>query len=157
MIKAGIGQDSHKFATENKKLVLGGITIENEQGLQANSDGDVVLHALFNALSSALGGRSIGYYFPNTTPSNKNRNSKEFFTKLKELLQGYKINNISISIEALKPKLEPYILAMKKSIAEILNLKPNQIGITATSGEGLTCFGQGLGIQAIAVVSLVKC
>tara|TARA_Y100000310_G_scaffold123899_1_gene122661 strand:+ start:8291 stop:8767 length:477 start_codon:yes stop_codon:yes gene_type:complete len=158
MVKVGIGKDSHKFGS-NKPLILGGIEIPSEQGFESHSDGDVVLHALFNAISSALGGGSIGYYYPNNNPSNYNKASKEFFEKIYELLKqnDYKVYNISITIEAKQPKLEPHFPNMRKSIADICETDINSVGITATTGEGLTAFGKGEGIQAIAMVSLIQC
>ncbi|MBN1156688.1 2-C-methyl-D-erythritol 4-phosphate cytidylyltransferase [Candidatus Woesearchaeota archaeon] len=153
----GIGKDSHLFCA-NKQLVLGGAEIDYSKGLEAVSDGDVVLHSLFNAISGALGQRSIGHYFPTKDPKNKDRSSKEFFEVIEKLLneRNYSVNNVSISIEAKEPRLEGYVDEMKKEIAELLNINKEQIGITLTTGEGLTAFGRGEGIEAISYVSLRK-
>lgn len=159
MIRVGIGQDSHKFITKGeKKLVLGGAVIPGEKGLEGNSDGDVVLHALFNALSQAIGKRSVGFY-DNKLFKKGVRNSREYIKLALKMVNesNYKISNIGIMIEAKKPIIEPYVDRMKKSISKILMIEEDRIGITATSGEGLTAFGKGLGIQVFAVATLIRC
>jgi len=154
--RIGFGHDSHRFSpNKSKKLVLGGCVIPNEAGLEANSDGDLILHAMFNAISSAIGGKSLGYY---ADPMLKKgiTDSKEYlkiiFNKLNQ--KNLKINNVSISIEAKKPKLEKYTDEIKNSLAKILNTEKERIGITCTSGEGLTAFGQGNGMQCFVVVTI---
>jgi len=154
--RIGFGHDSHRFSpNKSKKLVLGGCVIPNEAGLEANSDGDLILHAMFNAISSAIGGKSLGYY---ADPMLKKgiTDSKEYlkiiFNKLNQ--KNLKINNVSISIEAKKPKLEKYTDEIKNSLAKILNTEKERIGITCTSGEGLTAFGQGKGMQCFVVVTI---
>jgi|YelNatPaOPRAMG01_1025707.scaffolds.fasta_scaffold03556_8 2-C-methyl-D-erythritol 2,4-cyclodiphosphate synthase len=153
----GIGEDSHAFGS-NKKLVLGGVVFEGEKGLIAQSDGDVVLHSLFNAVSSAVGGRSIGFYFPDKDEKNKNRDSMDFIEKAVEMLKENNciVENISISIECKKPRIEPKIEEIKKKISSAFSVQPCQVGITATSGEGLTSFGKGEGIRVVSVVSILK-
>ncbi|MBI2651057.1 2-C-methyl-D-erythritol 4-phosphate cytidylyltransferase [Candidatus Woesearchaeota archaeon] len=156
-LRIGFGQDSHKFSdNKNKKLVLGGFKIEKERALEAESDGDVILHALFNAISQAIGMRSLGYYSTKMCLEGGIKDSKEYlkivFEKLKE--KEYKINNIGIMIEAAKPRLEPYTDKIKGSLSKILALNKENIGITYTSGDGLTSFGQGKGMQCFAVVAL---
>lgn len=153
----GLGQDSHRFADEDKPLKLGGIEIPNESGLEANSDGDVVLHSLFNALSQSIGERSIGYYC-DAMPKKGITDSKEYLKIVLDSIRekGYKINNIGIMIEAKSPLIEPYVDEMRKSIANMCGIEPIQVGITATSGEELTEFGKGKGIQVFSIVSL-KC
>ena len=156
--RIGIGQDSHQFSKDkNKKLILGGFIIPNEIGLEANSDGDLIIHALFNAVSSAVGDKSLGYY--SDAMCRKGITDSEEYLKviLKKLDENYmKINNLSISIEASKPKLEKHTGNIKNSLSKILNLKKENIGITYTSGEGLTSFGRGKGMQCFAVVSLIR-
>src|SRR3989338_4829495 len=154
-VRVGFGQDSHRFsANKSKKLVLGGYIVPNEIGLEANSDGDVVLHALFNAISSAIGERSISFYADNMYKKGIT-DSKEYLkvilNKLNE--KNYQISNVSISIEASKPKLEKYTKKIQDSLSKILKLEKENIGITYTSGDGLTSFGRGEGMQGFAVVS----
>lgn len=160
MIRVGIGQDSHHFDnfSENKSLILGGIKIDTDLKFQANSDGDVVLHSLCNALGSAIGLGSISTYADKMCLEEKITDSRKYveyiFQKVKE--KGYKIQNVSISLEAKKPKLEKHFPEMKKSIANLLETEIENIGITATSGEELTAFGKGEGIQVFAIVCIIK-
>ena len=155
--RIGFGQDSHKFSrNKNKKLVLGGFIVPNEAGLEADSDGDVILHALFNALSSAIGGRSLDYYAGPMCRKDIT-NSKEYLkVVLRKLNQkNLKINNISISIEAAKPKLEQHTYKIKNSLSKIIGLEEENIGITYTSGDKLTSFAQGKGIQCFCAVTII--
>jgi len=159
MIRVGIGQDSHRFMRKGKKrLVLGGVIIPDEEGLEGNSDGDVVLHAIFNALSQAIGKRSIGVYSDKMCRQGI-KDSREYLKLALKMVKGsgYRINNIGVTIEAKKPRIEPYVGDMKKSIADILMVTQDMIGITATSGEDLTAFGKGMGIQVFAIATVVRC
>ena len=154
--RIGIGQDSHKFSNnKNKKLMLGGIEIKNENGFDADSDGDVLLHALTNALSTSIGGKSIGFYADDMCRKGITDSKKylEFiFEKVRE--RGYKIGNVAIMLEGKKPKIDEYIEKIKKSLSKILKIKKENIGIAATSGDELTEFGEGLGMQCFVVVTL---
>ncbi|MEK6982972.1 MAG: 2-C-methyl-D-erythritol 4-phosphate cytidylyltransferase [Nanoarchaeota archaeon] len=154
--RIGIGQDSHKFSkNRNKKLVLGGCIIPNETGLEANSDGDVVLHALFNAISSAIGDKSLGYYSDEMCKKGVTDSKQYIKIILNKLNQkNLKMNNASISIEAKKPRLDNHTDKIKDSLSKIFDLEKQNIGITNTSGDGLSLFGQGRGIQCFVVVSL---
>lgn len=154
--RIGIGQDSHKFASnKGRKLVLGGCTIPNEIGLDADSDGDVVLHALFNAISSAIGERSIGYYSDKMCKDGITDSREYLKVILGKLSQkNYKIGNVSIMVEAQKPRLEKHTDKIKKSLSRILDLDRSDIGIAYTSGEGMTSFGQGKGMQCFVVVTI---
>ncbi|MBI5884567.1 2-C-methyl-D-erythritol 2,4-cyclodiphosphate synthase [archaeon] len=157
--RACYGIDSHAFEeTECKKLVLAGTAFENEKGLKAHSDGDVALHALFNAISSAAGGKSIGHYFPDSKPEFKNADSKIFIEKALQLMKekGFRLNNLGLMIECLKPKIEPRADEMKDNLSRLLSLDKERISIIATTGEGLTSFGQGKGIHVSCTVSLTK-
>ncbi|MEK6891670.1 MAG: 2-C-methyl-D-erythritol 4-phosphate cytidylyltransferase [Nanoarchaeota archaeon] len=154
--RVGFGQDSHVFSKDkSKKLILGGYTIPNETGLEANSDGDLILHALFNALSSAIGEKSLGFYVDKMYKSGIT-DSKEYLKVILQKLnqKNLKINNLSISIEALKPKLEKHTDKIIESLSKILNLNKENIGITYTSGDNLTSFGQGKGMQCFIVASI---
>jgi len=154
--RIGFGQDSHKFSqNRSRKLVLGGYIVPNETGLEANSDGDLILHALFNAISSAIGCKSLGHYADPMLEKGIT-NSKEYFkvimAKLKD--KNMKISNVSISIEARKPRLDEHTDKIIESLSKILSMEKEKIGITHTTGEGLTSFGKGEGMQCFAVVSL---
>ena len=151
----GIGQDSHRFDFENrnKKLVLGGITFEDHVATLGNSDADVVLHAITNAISGVTCKNIIGKVADEMC-KNGITDSEEY---LKEALKylDRKILHISISIECKTPKISPKIEEMRKNIARILGVQENNVGITATTGEGLTEFGKGNGISVFACVTVV--
>lgn len=157
--RIGIGQDSHKFSNdESKKLVLGGLEIKNEAGFEANSDGDVILHALFNALSTAIGEKSLGFYADKMCEDGVTNSKKyiEFIlNKVKE--RNCKISNVAIMLEGKKPRIDEYADKIKNSLSKLLKVKEEHIGIAATSGEGLTEFGKGNGMQCFAAASLKKC
>ncbi len=153
--RAGIGLDSHKFADKNKPLILGGVKISDKNGFDANSDGDVVLHAIFNALSTAIGMKSLGFYadrmFREGITDSK-RYLEFIMGKVKE--KNLKIQNIAIMLEGKKPKIDEHADRIKKSLSKLLKLKEENIGIAATSGEELTEFGKGNGMQCLCCVLL---
>ena len=155
--RVGIGQDSHMFDKSKKGLTLGGIKIAEEAKLEGNSDGDVVLHAIFNALSQAIGDMSLGFYADEMCEKGIN-DSKKYVEKILEKVkkQKFEINSVGIMIEAKRPKIDPLVPKMKKEIKELLETTPQRVGITATSGEKCTVFGEGLGIQCFAIISLRK-
>ncbi len=157
-MRVGLGQDSHRFVApgDDKPLLLGGVLIEGGQGLAGNSDADVVLHALFNALSQAMGGRSLGYYAGPMCLEEGITDSREYLKVALQMVQDqdYVIGNVGISIECLRPRIEPWVPLMKDTLADLLDIWLEQIGITATSGEHLTDFGRGDGIQTFVTVSL---
>lgn len=153
-MKVAIGQDSHRIDYENKekKLLLGGIEFDEEYSLLGNSDADVVLHAITNAVSGITCKNILGKVADEMC-QNGIIDSEEY---LKEALKylNEKIVHLSISIECKKPKITPKIEEMRENIARILNISQNCIGITATTGEGLTEFGKGNGISAIAIITV---
>lgn len=153
MIKVALGQDSHRFDFDDteKKLMLGGIFFEGTP-LSGNSDADVVLHALANAISGITGVNILGKIADEMCLSRGIPNSSAYVNEALKYLDG-DINHVSFSIECLKPKISPKISEMKKSIAKLLKISENSIGITATTGEGLTDFGKGLGIQCFCILT----
>lgn len=155
--RVGIGQDSHIFENVQKGLVLAGVKFPKESKLRANSDGDVILHALFNALSQAIGDMSIGFYADDICKKGIT-DSKKYLDIILEKIkkQKFKINSIGIMIEGSTPRIDPLVGKLKKSLSKILNLNIHRIGITATTGENCTVFGEGLGLQCFAIISLVK-
>ena len=157
MYRIGLGQDSHAFLTSGKKpLILGGVRISENGGLSGNSDADVILHSLCNALSSAIGGDSLSTWFDEmvlTRVTNSQKAVEHILKKVKQ--KRYQVVNVSICVEAKKPRLDLKIInKIKKSIASLLEINIEQVGITFTSGEGLTSFGQGKGIQSFTQVLL---
>ena len=155
-IKTGIGQDSHAFEkTPGKPLILGGITINYKTGLSGNSDADVVLHSITNAISSVTGINIIGSIADELCQKGI-KDSSVYLERALEDIRQYDINHIAIAIECLIPKISPYIEAIKQNIADLCGININDIGITATTGEGLTAFGKGEGVQAITIITLSK-
>ncbi len=156
MTKTAIGQDSHRFDFKNreKKLILAGIIFENFPPTKANSDGDVVFHSITNAISGITGKNIIGEISDKMCQKGITDSSKYLGIALNDLEKmNYAISHISISIEAKLPYFSPYIGVMKTSIATLIKIKKENIGITATTGEGLTDFGRGLGIQVLTILT----
>ncbi|NIA02215.1 MAG: NTP transferase domain-containing protein, partial [Nitrospirae bacterium] len=121
--RTGIGQDSHMFEEKKKGLVLAGIKLPDELKLEANSDGDVILHAIFNALSQSIGEMSLGFYADDVCAKGVKDSKKYLEIILKKVKkQGFKVNSLGLMIEAAKPKIDPLVSKMKKSLAEILDL-----------------------------------
>ena len=158
MIKVAIGQDSHRFELEdnNKELVLGGVVIKGERGLSGNSDADVILHALTNAISGITTVNILGAKADALCLGKGIKDSRIYLDKALEYLDGYKITHLSFTIEALKPKLSPHLDTIRQSIATIMSINVNSVAITATTGEGLTDFGKGEGMQVFVVATAQK-
>lgn len=156
-IKIGIGEDSHRFAVQKKKLILGGVEIEGALGLEGNSDSDVVLHAICNAFDVVAGQGSIATYSDEMCERSI-VDSAEYVKYIKNIAKekGWKVQSAAISIEAKNPKLEPFSSKMKTRIAELLEISKEDVGLTFTSGEGLSEFGKGQGIKATLVATFIK-
>jgi 2-C-methyl-D-erythritol 2,4-cyclodiphosphate synthase len=157
----GIGQDSHRFVKDKntKDLILGGIKIDHDFGLEGNSDADVIIHSLCNAISSAIGGDSISTWSDDMCLNKGIKDSRMYLKvvldKMKQLNLG--VTNISIAVEAKKPFVKTEdIKKMKDVLAKLLEIKTTRVGITFTSGEGLTAFGRGEGIQVFCMVNLIS-
>ena len=160
MFRIGFWVDLHRFQTgpSEKKLMLGGVLVPNHAGVDSHSDGDVILHALFNALSSAIGEKSIGQFFLDTDEKNKGKDSKEFIAAILDRVrkQGYTIGNVVFSLECKTPKISHLEKEIKQKVSALLDVDPSCVAVHATSGEGLTSFGKGEGIYCQAVVLLYK-
>jgi len=156
-MKVAIGQDSHAFDFDNKnrRLILAGIEFEDCPGLKANSDGDVVFHALANAVSGITCVNILGDIADDMCLKKGITDSSEYLKESLKHLGDCKIIHVSISIECRKPKITPKIPEMRKNISKILDIPENCVGITATSGEGLTEFGKGNGIQVFCCITAV--
>jgi 2-C-methyl-D-erythritol 2,4-cyclodiphosphate synthase len=155
-IRIGLGMDSHRFSADKAgRLILGGVEFPGESGFEANSDGDVLFHALFNAISQALGEGSISYYADPLCRKGIT-DSGEYLAVIRDIMtgRGYAIGNIGIMLEGSRPRIAGFEGPIKDRIAGIFSINPGRIGITATSGEGLTDFGRGLGMQCFCVVTL---
>ncbi|MCR4416219.1 MAG: 2-C-methyl-D-erythritol 2,4-cyclodiphosphate synthase [Ignavibacteria bacterium] len=156
-IRLGIGYDVHKFVS-GRKLILGGIEIPSEAGLDGHSDADVLLHSICDALLGAASLGDIGKHFPNTDERFKDISSLILLEKVNELIasQNYLIGNIDSTILAEKPKLLPYIDIMRGKIATTLKINPDQISIKATTNEKMGFVGRQEGIAAISVALLYR-
>ncbi len=154
-MRIGNGFDVHQLVPD-RPLILGGITIPHHLGLLGHSDADVLTHAIMDALLGALALGTIGDHFPDTDPHFKNANSLGLLQQVYTLMRQnqYAIGNIDTVIVAQKPKLQPYILAIRTQLAETLSLSLSQISVKATTSETLGFEGQELGISAHAVVLL---
>jgi len=157
-VKTGLGQDSHRFDFEdkNKPLILGGIVFDGAPPLKGNSDADVVLHAITNAVSGITGVNILGAVSDKLCLEKGITDSAVYLQKSLEYLSGWTISHISCSIECKSPKISPKIEEMKRNISTLLHMTPQDVGITATTGEGLTAFGRGEGIQVLCIITAVK-
>ena len=155
MIRVGQGYDVHRF-NDGNFIILGGVKIDYEQGLEAHSDGDVVLHALCDALLGAAALGDIGKHFPDTDPEFKGADSRVLLRHVYRIVQdkGYQLVNADMTIIAQAPKMAPHIAAMCSNIAEDLNVAINCINIKATTTEKLGFEGrkEGIAVQAIVLI-----
>lgn len=153
--RTGIGQDSHRFmpADSTKPCIIAGLTFEDVPGFSANSDGDVVFHAICNAITSLTGVLILGDIADDLCLKDGITDSEVYLQKALETLGKQKIVHVAISIEAKRPKFKDRLIEMRTNIARVLNITKNQVGITATTGEGLTDFGCGDGVQCFAIVT----
>lgn len=157
MIRIGQGYDVHRLA-EGETLWLGGILIPHNKGTVAHSDGDVLIHAICDALLGAVNLGDIGTHFPDNSEKFKNIDSKILLEKSYELVKsaGFEIVNIDSTVSAQQPKLKPFIPEMKKVMAEVLGINIEQISVKATTTEKLGFEGREEGISALAVVLVQK-
>lgn len=157
MLRIGLGTDFH-ILKNGIPLYLGGILLPSTKGCEAHSDGDVLLHAICDALLGALALGDIGQHFPNNDAKYKDKASSYFLQKVCKLVetQGYLVQNIDSMIALENPILAPHIPSMREHIANIISINPNCISIKATTTEGLGFVGRQEGIVAQAIVLLVK-
>ncbi len=155
--RTGFGFDVHAFA-ENRKLIIGGIEIPNDKGLEGHSDADVLIHAICDAMLGALSLGDIGIHFPDTEVKWKNADSAVLLKNVNELIQakGYELGNLDCVLAMEKPKISPYVDRMKNRIAEILSVDSDQISIKATTTEKLGFVGRSEGVACFATVLLMQ-
>ncbi len=154
-MRIGQGYDAHRF-TDGRPLVLGGVTIEHPQGLEAHSDGDVLIHALCDALLGAAGLGDIGRHFPDSSSEYENIDSRMLLRQVMAQLtaRGMQVGNVDITVVAQAPKLSSHIEFMRACLAADLKRHSSYINIKATTTEGMGFAGRGEGIAAYAVVLL---
>jgi 2-C-methyl-D-erythritol 2,4-cyclodiphosphate synthase len=156
-IKIGHGYDVHAL-TEGDGFVLGGVPLQCDFAIIAHSDGDVLIHALCDALLGALGQGDIGRLFSDQDPGNENRDSREFLAEVRQRIEaaGYRLGNADLTIIAQAPKMAPHIDAMREILALDLDCTSQQINVKATTTEGLGYIGRKQGIAVAAVVLLER-
>lgn len=154
-MRIGHGYDVHRLVS-GRDLILGGVKIPYELGLDGHSDADVLLHAVMDALLGAAALRDIGYHFPDTDPAYKGADSMELLKIVGQKIAaaGYRVGNIDVTMIAQKPKLKDYIPAMTENIAAVLGIAADQVNVKATTEEKLGFTGSGEGMRCYAVCLL---
>lgn len=149
--RIGCGYDVHRFA-EGRPLILGGVEIPSDRGLDGHSDADVLCHAIADALLGAAGEADIGHHFPNTDPTLAGISSLTLLERVREILHrsGFFIGNIDAMLIAEAPKIAPHLTLMRERIGRALRLEPGAVGIKATTNERMGFVGRGEGIAALA-------
>ena len=153
-MRIGHGYDVHRLV-EGRALILGGVCLPYDRGLDGHSDADVLLHAVMDAMLGAAALGDIGKHFPDTDQSYKNISSLFLLKKVKDLINNYSIVNIDCTIIAQKPKLSEHIYNMRKTLSSILEINIDQINIKATTEEGLGFTGrlEGIAVHSVALIS----
>lgn len=154
-MRIGHGYDVHRFGV-GEAIVLGGVRIPHDRGLEAHSDGDVLIHAICDALLGAIGQGDIGKHFPDTDPANANIDSRLLLRRVVSLVQnaGWELANMDATLVAQAPRMAPYIEAMRENLATDLAASHGQVNVKATTTEKLGFTGREEGIAAHAVVLL---
>lgn len=157
MIRTGIGFDIHRFAP-GRRLILGGVEIPCDEGLDGHSDADVLCHAMADALLGAVADGDIGQHFPNTDPRWKDADSVELLRLVVSRLnlKGFRVVNVDTVVTAQKPKIMTHAARMKIRLAPVLGTVPDNVSIKATTMEGLGAIGRAEGIAVMAVATVEK-
>ena len=155
--RIGHGYDIHRLVP-GRPLVLGGVKFDTDYGLDGHSDADCLTHAICDALLGAAGLPDIGHFFPNTDPAYKNADSQVLLRRVvAEITKlGYNISNLDATVIAEKPKIAPRLAEMKTALAKTAGLLPDEIGLKATTNEGVDDIGRGFAIAAHAVALLSR-
>jgi len=156
-IKSGIGFDAHRFA-RGRKLVIGGVEIDFDLGLDGHSDADVLIHAIVDAVAGPALGKDIGNLFPDTDGAYKGIDSKILLAKAVEMIRlaEFEISNVDAEIIAQKPKMAPHIPLMRETIAGVMGLSVEDVTIKATTTEKMGFTGREEGIAALATAIIIK-
>lgn len=156
-MRVGTGYDVHRMVA-GRRLVLGGVHIPHDRGLEGHSDADALLHAIMDALLGAAGLKDIGHYFPNDDERFKDASSLKLLAEVRRLLatEGWMVINVDSTVIAEQPKLSPYLGDMKRAVGETLGIAEAAVGIKATTNEKMGFLGRGEGIAAMAVVLLAR-
>ena len=156
-MRVGQGFDAHRLVP-GRRLVLGGVEIDFERGLEGHSDGDVLLHAVANALLGAMGEGDLGRHFPSSDPALRGVASREILTQVAARLgaAGFAVGNVDATIVAQAPRLGAYLAEMERVIAGVLGVSTDRVNVKVTSTDGLGAVGRGEGIAAAAVALIVE-
>ena len=152
-VTTGIGWDSHRLA-EGRPLILGGVEIEHDRGLDGHSDADVLTHAIIDALLGAAGLGDIGEHFPDTDEAFRGADSLGLLRDVVALLGAREVVHVDTTVLMERPKLKPHKQAIRETLAGALGVAPDRVNIKATTGEGLGFVGRQEGVAALAVVTL---
>jgi 2-C-methyl-D-erythritol 2,4-cyclodiphosphate synthase len=152
-MRIGQGYDVHRLV-KGRPLIIGGVTIPHERGLDGHSDADVLLHAICDALLGAIGAGDIGQHFPNTDPAYKDADSRQLLREVCSMVReaGFELGNLDATIIAEQPRLAPFLRHMQSNVAHDLGVDDTRINIKATTTEGLGFEGSEQGIAASAIV-----
>lgn len=155
--RIGQGTDLHVLI-ENRDFILGGVKIPHDKGFKAHSDGDVLIHAIIDALFGALCLEDIGAHFPDTDEKYKNADSSELLKETMKIIRdkGWEINNLDSTIHAQAPKLRPHILSIREKLAETMNVDVDKISVKAKTNEGVDAVGEKLAVSTDCTVLLYK-
>lgn len=155
IFRTGIGQDSHRFLPpdSSKPCIIGGLIFENVPGISADSDGDVIFHSVCNAITSVTGVPILGGIALELCHKDGITDSQVYLEKAIETLDNQEIVHLAFSIEGKRPRFQSRIEELRENIARVLKIQKKQVGITATSGDGLTDFGCGDGIQCFCILT----
>jgi 2-C-methyl-D-erythritol 2,4-cyclodiphosphate synthase len=157
MFRIGIGHDTHRLV-DGRRLVLGGVQIESARGAEGHSDGDVLAHALADAILGAMCEDDLGVHFPDSDPLWKDADSLELLARVNWLARerGFQVVNADATIMLERPKLREYIASMRENLARTLNIDSGCVSVKAKTGEGLDAVGHGEAITVMSVVLLAR-
>jgi len=155
MLRIGQGYDVHRFAP-GRPLKLGGVEISSEMGLSGHSDADVLIHAVIDAILGATGLADIGTHFPDTDDSFAGATGEELIHRTREMIADWRIVNVDTTIITEVPRIGPHREAIRDSLASLLDILPESVGIKAKTNEGLDAIGNKAGIACLAVVLLER-
>ena len=155
MTLTGIGYDSHRLA-QGRRLILGGVEIPHEQGLEGHSDADVLTHAVIDALLGAAGLGDIGEHFPDTDERYRDADSIELLQAVVAMIaaEGLALVNVDCTVIMEAPKLAPHRDAIRERLAEALGVQPQRVNVKASTGERMGFVGRGEGVAALAIAGL---
>ncbi|NDD58499.1 MAG: 2-C-methyl-D-erythritol 2,4-cyclodiphosphate synthase [Chlamydiae bacterium] len=158
IVRVGVGQDSHRFlpADSSKPCVIAGVIFDEVPGLAADSDGDVVFHSICNAITSISGVPILGGIAMDLCLKDGITDSQVYLEKALESLGTIQVQHVALTVEAKRPRLQLRNMELRKKIAEVMKLDVSQVGLTATTGDGLTDFGCGDGLQCFCVLTTVQ-